>query len=53
MSSADRAWIYCDHRDCEEGLLLARQLVRMGYTNAALVVEGYAGWIESGGAVER
>lgn len=44
--------IYCRDRDCDDGLLLAAELLKMGSTNHVLYIDGFELWKKHGGPVE-
>ncbi len=44
---------YCDGTECETSLLLARELVEMGYTDVKVFFGGWREWKEAGLAVEN
>jgi len=44
---------YCKNRDCDDGLMLAKELQAMGAGNVVLYIDGFELWAKHGGAVER
>ncbi|HEY3323769.1 MAG TPA: rhodanese-like domain-containing protein [Planctomycetota bacterium] len=45
--------VYCNNRDCDEGLLLCVLLHQQGFKGAVLMLEGFQRWSAEGLAVER
>ena len=43
--------VYCSGRRCDDALLLANNLQRLG-ADVALMVDGFEGWVAAGGEVE-
>jgi rhodanese-related sulfurtransferase len=43
---------YCDGTECETSLLLARELVELGYTNVKVFFGGWQEWQDAGLSVE-
>ena len=44
--------VYCDGTECETSLLLARELMELGYTNVKVFFGGWQEWRDAGLSVE-
>lgn len=45
--------VYCAHTQCDDGLMLARELRRRGAQKVSLLQGGFESWRKAGGAIER
>ena len=45
--------VYCEHSQCDDGLMLARELRRRGSNGVTLLQGGYEAWRLAGGLIER
>lgn len=52
MDSGRELIVYCSNRDCDDGLMLAKELQAMGAANLLLYIDGFEAWEKYGGAVE-
>ena len=45
--------VYCAHAQCDDGLMLAKELRRRGAQKVSLMQGGFEAWRKAGGAAER
>lgn len=45
--------VYCSNRECDDALLLASELKKMGCSNIAIFIDGFDSWVSHGGEVEQ
>ncbi|MBN2684731.1 MAG: rhodanese-like domain-containing protein [Pontiellaceae bacterium] len=45
--------VYCSSRECDDGRLLATELETLGCANVILFIDGFDGWENAGGEVEK
>lgn len=52
VDSGTELVLYCKNRDCDDGLMLAKELQAMGASNLVLYIDGFEVWKKHGGVVE-
>ncbi len=52
IAAGSKLIVYCSNRECDDALLLAKELQSMG-GNVALFIDGFEGWKAHGGEVGR
>jgi rhodanese-related sulfurtransferase len=53
VSSDHELVIYCSNRECDDALVVAEELKRMGAEKLVIYIDGFDLWQRHGGAVER
>ncbi|MBN2702938.1 MAG: rhodanese-like domain-containing protein [Pontiellaceae bacterium] len=53
VDSGKELVVYCSSRECDDGRLLAAELETLGSTNVILFIDGFDGWENAGGEVEK
>lgn len=53
LSPSQPIMAYCSGKECDESLLLVKDLIQMGFTNTSLFAGGMIEWTAAGLAVEK